>query len=82
MVPKCIGYFPEYRGVTGTPRGINGPQWALVEKREVRPEVAPPCPVRIGQGEGAAPPSFLLFSPLSLLLLLGLGKGGTESYLD
>ena len=32
MVPKCIGYFPEYRGVTGTPREVNGPSWALVER--------------------------------------------------
>ena len=32
MVPKCFGYFPEYREVTGTPRGVNGPSWALVEE--------------------------------------------------
>ena len=64
MVLKCIGYFPEYRGVTGTPRGINGPQWALVEKREGRPEVAPP----LAQSEldtGKAPPLSFSPSPLS-----------------
>ena len=38
--------------------------------------------VRIGLGGGAASPSFLLF-PLSFhLLLVGLGKGGSISYLE
>ena len=27
-----IGFFPEYREVTGTPRRLNGPSWALVER--------------------------------------------------
>ena len=70
MVPKCIGYFPEYQEVTGTPRGINGPQWALVEKREGRPEVAPPlCSPNWTREGGAPPPSFssLLFPFFSFL---------------
>ena len=37
MIPGVIGYIPEYRGVTGSPPGINGPTWALVEKRRGRP---------------------------------------------
>ena len=46
MVPGVIGYIPEYRGVTGTPRGVNGPSWALVEERRRRPSggCAPPKP--------------------------------------
>ena len=43
MVPGVIGYIPEYREVTGSPWGFNGPTWALVEKR------------RGGQGKGRAP---------------------------
>ena len=30
-VPGEIGILPEYREITGTPRGLNGPTWALVE---------------------------------------------------
>ena len=30
-VPGEIGILPEYREVTGTPRELNGPTWALVE---------------------------------------------------
>ena len=33
-VPGEIGILPEYRGVTGTPRGVNGPYWALVGEEE------------------------------------------------
>ena len=32
-VPGEIGILPEYREVTGTPQGLNGPTWALVERR-------------------------------------------------
>ena len=73
MVSKCIGYFPEYREVTGTPRGINGPQWALVEKIEGRPEVAPlpPKGLQIGLGEGGAAPLSLSL-PTSFPLLVGV----------
>ena len=31
MVPGEVGHLPEYQEVTGTPRGVNGPSWALVE---------------------------------------------------
>ena len=57
-----IGILPEYREVTGTPRGLNGPTWALVGKRRGgKGWAARPSPlVRIGQGEGGgAPLSFL-----------------------
>ena len=36
MVPGEFGHLPEYREVTGIPRGIYGPYWAIVE-RERRP---------------------------------------------
>ena len=74
MVPDEFGHFPEYREVTGTPRGFNGPYWALVEERRGRPGGGhPPSPVRIGQGVGGAAPSpFLSPSPLGGILL-GLG---------
>ena len=64
MVLQCIGYFPEYREVIETPRGINWSQWALVEKREGRPGggACPPCPNPNWTRGGAAPPSFLLSS--------------------
>ena len=32
MVLNDSGIFPEYRGVTGTPRGSVGPTWALRER--------------------------------------------------
>ena len=32
-VSDRFGHFPKYRGVTGTPPGVNGPSWALVEER-------------------------------------------------
>ena len=35
MVPDEFGHFSEYREVTGTPRGVNGPEWALVEKEGI-----------------------------------------------
>ena len=31
------GILPEYRGVTGTPPGVNGPTWAMGEKRKGLP---------------------------------------------
>src|SRR3954468_18937791 len=61
MVPSEIGILLEYRGVTGTPPGVNGPIWALREKRrggQGRPRAPSPL-VRIGQGRGGAPPFFL-----------------------
>ena len=65
MVPGVIGYIPEYRGVTGTPRGVNGPHGPKVEKRrggQGRPRAPPPL-VQIGQGGGGVGP--LSFPPLS-----------------
>ena len=76
-VPGEIGILPEFREVTGTPRELYGPKWALVEKRRGSPRwVARPSPplVRIGQGEGAGPP-LSLFPPQRNLLQLGLGEG-------
>ena len=66
MVLEKFGHLPEYREVTGTPRGFIGPTWASREKRRGGQGWATrPSPlVRIGQGEGGgAPPSFLSPSP-------------------
>ena len=43
-VPGEIGILPEYREVTGTPRGLNGPTWALVEKQGSKGSVGRPPP--------------------------------------
>ena len=65
-------------GVTGTPGGLNGPTWALVETEGSKGSVghAPQGPKRIDLGQGVDP----LFPspPLPFLppLLLLLGKGG------
>ena len=66
MVPGVIGCIPEYRGVTGTPLGVNGPHGPRWEEiGAARVGRAPPLPlVRIGLGGGAAPPSFLPPLPL------------------
>ena len=66
IVPGEIGVLPEYREVTGTPRGVNGPTWAKREKRKEQGGGRAPLPllVRIGQGKGGSAPSFL---PLFLL---------------
>ena len=42
-VPGEIGILPEYREVTGTPRGLNGPSWALVERRKGQPKGGAPA---------------------------------------
>ena len=82
MVSERFGHFLEYRGVTETPRGVNGPSWALVEERRWRlGGGAPPSRNRIVLGVGAAPLSFLSSSSFPLLLV-GIGKEGGESYLD
>ena len=79
MVSDEFGHIPEYRGVTGTPRGLNGPTWALVEERGGVQEVgAPPPQAQSELGGGSAPLSFLPSLP-SFPLLVGLGKGGTYS---
>ena len=72
IVPGEIGILPEYREVTGTPRGVIGPTWASRDKREGgrRGPRAPPLPSpnRTREGGGAPPPFlplFLLFPPFS-----------------
>ena len=75
-VPGEIGILPEYREVTGTPRELYGPKWALVEKRRGSPRwAARPSPplVRIGQGEGAGPP--LSFPPSANPIPTRIGGG-------
>ena len=86
IVPGEVSILPEYREVTGTPRGVIGPTWASREKREGgrRGPRAPPLPSpnRTREGGGAPPflPLFLLFPPFSYSylegLLLLLEKGG------
>src|SRR3954469_20936132 len=52
---------PEYRGVTGTLRGLlghSGPKERREERGKRRPR-APPFLVRIGQGKGGGAPPFL-----------------------
>ena len=46
MVMDITGEITEYRGVTGTPREVNGPSWALVEVEGSKGlwGVAPPRP--------------------------------------
>ena len=81
MVPGEIGILPEYREVTGTPRGVIGPTWASREKREGgrRGPRAPPLPSPNRTREGGRRPPFPSpLPPLSPLLLLLLGK--KESY--
>ena len=43
MVPDGFGHFPEYREVTGTPRGVNGPYCVL---EHLQP-LAPPGRIKI-----------------------------------
>ena len=67
MVPGVIGYIPEYRGVIGTPRGVNGPHGPKVEKRrggQGRPRPPPRVPswTRIGGGGATSPIPFPLLS--------------------
>ena len=80
MVPGEIGILPEYRGVTETPPRVNGPIWALREKRrggQGRPHSPPPSPNRTRRGVGRRPPPPFSFPPLPFLLQQG--KRG-ESY--
>ena len=58
MVPGVIGYIPEYQGVTGTPRGVNGPHGPKVEQRrggQGRPRAPSPSSPNWTR-RGAAPP--------------------------
>ena len=74
---RVIRVFPEVPGSYGNTRKKQWALMGLVEEVEMRPRgsCAPLPPVRIGQGGGGAPLSFL--SPSSFpLLLLQLGKEG------
>ena len=87
-VPGKFRHIPEYRVVTETPRGVNGPTWATREKREGARRGRAPLPllVRIGQGKGGgAPLSFPSSSSFPFLvsysyymegILVGLGGRG------
>ena len=83
-VPGEIGILPEYREVTGTPKEVNGPQWAFTEKRRVgQGRDARPVPLysELDKEGGAARPFPSSPPPLSPPLLIQLGKG-RESELD
>ena len=71
MVPDEIRHIPEYREVTGPPREVYGPYWALVEKRGKEKRRGHP-PKANPKWEPPFPSSFL---PLPSLLIQ-LGKGG------
>ena len=58
MVSERSGYFLEYREVTGTPRGIVGPTWAIGERGGSPQGVAAPPSHReseLDKGRGHAP---------------------------
>src|SRR5215216_4945893 len=76
--PEWFQGSPEYRGVTGTPRGVNGPSWALVEVEGSKGAVghAPPRPKPNWFRARGPASSFLLSLSYFLLLLLLLGKEG------
>ena len=48
-VPSGSGIFPEYREVTGIPRGKSWALWAMGEKKEGKRE-------GVGKGKGGATP--------------------------
>ena len=74
-VPGEIGILPEYREVTGTPREVYGPYWALVERRGKEQGRGTPPQAQSKLGGGPAPLSFLPPSS-SFPLPLQVGKGG------
>ena len=57
-VPGEIRILPEYREVTGTPRELNGPIWALVEIEVSKGSVgrAPKAQTELVLGKGGRPP--------------------------
>ena len=68
MVPGVIGYIPEYRGLTGTPRrllGLMGPIGGRGEAAKGQPR-APPPKSELDKEGGRRPP---FLSPLSFPLL-------------
>ena len=81
MVPGVIGYIPEYRGVTGTPRrllGLMGPSGGRGEVTKGQPR-APPSPKSELDKEGGGAPLFPS-PPLSLPSLSYSSKEKEESY--
>ena len=69
----------EYQGITGTPRGVNGPHGPKVEKRrgcQGRPRAPSPPSPNWTRREGRRPPFLPLLSPFLPPLLLGQGKEG------
>ena len=68
IVSGEIGILPEYRGVTGTPPGVNGPTWALREKRRAGQEEGAPGGILLPPGVGSPP----------FLVGIGFGKGEEE----
>ena len=78
MVPGVIGYIPEYRGVTGTPRrllGLMGPIGGRGEAAKGQSRTPPPNSEL--DKEGGAPP---FLSPSLLPSPLLLQHGREESY--
>ena len=73
IIPGEIGILTEYRGVTGTPPGVNGPTWALVEREGIKGSVgrAPTRPkLNWFRARGAG--------PLLLVLICLLPKGAHQ----
>ena len=78
MVPGVIGYIPEFRGVTGTPRrllGLMDPIGGRGEEAKGQPH-APPPKSELDKEGGRRPPFLPPLSPFLPPLLLGQGKEG------
>ena len=77
MVLSDSDILPEYRGVTGTPRGK---YWALVglsgERGGPQGVAVPPMAVRIGLGGGGGAPLSLSLSLSLIFPSVEKGKGG------
>ena len=74
-----FGHLPEYRGITGTPPGVNGPTWAMREKRRAgqgRPRAPSPSSPNWTRRGGGAPLSFLSSLPSFPLSYLDKEKEG------
>ena len=77
------GFYRSTGKVSGTPRESIGPMGLRGKERGAASMGRAPLPplVRIGLGGGGAPP-FPSPSPPSFPLLVVLGKGGSNSYLE